>query len=134
MSARGAAQRCRLDLNAAQFGNAVRGVSQSAVVISPRSVITAAAWTSARAWTFAGLVGISDDHDSCEVPGEDICGGVADQYTLGVLGVQEADGLADPVRAGLHPLGVVVVAGDDGPDVAVQPVICFATPGAGVPA
>ena len=52
----------------------------------------------------AGFVGVSDDGD----PGEDIGGGVADQDTLGVLGVQEADCLADPVGTGFHPFGVVV--------------------------
>jgi hypothetical protein len=45
------------------------------------------------------------------------------QDTLGVLGVQQAHCLADPVGAGLHSFGIVVVAGDDGPNVAVQPVI-----------
>jgi hypothetical protein len=40
-----------------------------------------------------------------------------------VLGVQQAHCLADPAGAGLHPFEIVVVAGDDGPNVAVQPVI-----------
>jgi hypothetical protein len=47
------------------------------------------------------------------VPGEDVSGGVADQDTLGVPGVQQPDCLADPVGAGFHPLGVVIVAGDE---------------------
>ena len=71
----------------------------------------------------AGFVGVSDDGDPGQVPGQDIGGGVADQDAFGVLGVEEPDGFADPVGAGFHPFGVVVVAGDDGPDVAVQPVI-----------
>jgi hypothetical protein len=40
-----------------------------------------------------------------------------------VPGVQKADCFADPVGAGFHPFGVVVVTGDDGPDAAIQPVI-----------
>jgi hypothetical protein len=99
-----------------------RGVSRRAVVISARSVVTAAAWTSARASALPGF-GVSDDGDPGQMPGEDVGRGVADQDAFGVLGVQKAHCLADPVGAGFHPFGVVVVAGHDGPDVAVQPVI-----------
>ena len=45
----------------------------------------------------AGLVGVSDDGNPGQVPGEHIGGGVADQDTLSVLGVQKPNGLADPV-------------------------------------
>jgi hypothetical protein len=48
----------------------------------------------------AGLVGVSDDGDPGQVPGEHIGGGVAGQNILGVLGVQKPDCLADPVGLG----------------------------------
>jgi hypothetical protein len=43
----------------------------------------------------AGLVGVSDDRDPGQVPGEHIGGGVPDQDTFGVPGVQQPDGLTD---------------------------------------
>ena len=91
----------------------LHGVSRSAVLISARSVVTTAAWASARGFGRAGLVGVSDDGDACQVPGHHVGERIPDQDALGVLGAQDADCLAYPVGIGFHPLGVVVIAGDD---------------------
>ena len=71
----------------------------------------------------AGLVRVSGDRDTCQVPGHDVGEGIADQGALGVLGAQDSDRLADPVGIGLHPLGVVIIASHDPLDIAGQSVI-----------